>query len=106
MKSIAKIMFLVLLLVSNANAFERKPLVSINFSNPAVSYQKSLAYAAKQAQNTKQDVVFDVVAYGPNGAYNGNQVANDLVKLGISQNNITLTGGQPTPNNAVLIFVR
>jgi hypothetical protein len=106
MKSIVKIMFLVVLLVGSANAFDRKPLVNISFNNPQVEYQKSLGYAAKQALKVKQDVIFDVVAYGPNSAFYGNQVANDLVKMGVSQNNVTLTGGQPTPNNAVLIFVR
>ncbi len=91
-------------LVSNG----QEALMTIRFNQKTVAYQDQLFYVVSQAVKTKPSVVFDVVDTTPNGqpAY-GQQVANDIARIGVSQQQITFHAESGRVNSEeVKIFVR
>jgi hypothetical protein len=113
MKSILKTVFLALVIAVfcpmpdafvQAGAESRKPLMVIRFNGPFVEYSQSLNMAVVAAVKAKQTVIFDVVA-GRQVQAMGNQVAREIVAMGVNPNKVTLSGSGIN-NNEVLIFVR
>lgn len=109
--------------INSANAFEGQntPLLVIRFNQARINYNDQLFFAATEAVKTKPSVIFDVVAYAPtssnkakntkyreNAQFYGRRIANDLVKMGVNQAQVTVktqTDGS-LKNEEVKIFVR
>jgi hypothetical protein len=105
MKSITKIILCALTLVAANGAMAAdEPLVVIRFNNPYVQYKNSLSMAVSEAVRVKEDIVFDVVT-GKAVQNMGNQIASDIIALGVRPANINLRQSNYN-NNEVMIFVR
>lgn len=110
MKSILKTLLVAAVLSSavpaalSAQASSAEPFVVLRFTGPYLDYQGSLSRAVKSAVGAKKNVVFDVVA-GRQVAMYGNQVARDIIAMGVHPTNVNLRASGIN-NNEVLIFVR
>lgn len=110
MKSILKtVIFAALITITvpaqNAISYDtRQPLVIVRFSGQPVNYQNSLAMAVSEAVRVKQNVIFDVVA-GRNVGAQGSQIAQDIIRSGVSRTNVNLQANNNSFNE-VMVFVR
>ncbi len=73
-----------------------KPLLVVRFDNSDVDYQEALTQAVLKAKAKKQDVKFHIRAYlnqnvnAEVAIHNAQLMANNMIKLGIKKENITL----------------
>ena len=83
-------------------------LMIIRFNQKEVNYQNKLAYVVREAMRAKPGVIFDVVSASRNKeSQHGQEVANNISRLGVPQSQINLSSETSEQSNEeVRIFVR